>query len=63
MSVAQINALGNLSGFGANYLIGAIKDATDSYPLSLMPIMVLSAIGAVAVVWIGHSQRQAVAAE
>jgi len=25
--------------------------------------MVLSAIGAVAVVWIGHGQRQAVAAE
>ena len=61
--IAQINALGNLSGFGANYLIGAIKDTTGSYPLSLMPIMVLSAIGAVAVVWIGHGQRQAVAAE
>jgi sugar phosphate permease len=61
--IAQINALGNLSGFGANYLIGAIKDATGSYPLSLMPIMVLSAIGAVAVVWIGHGRRQAVAAE
>jgi nitrate/nitrite transporter NarK len=61
--IAQINALGNLSGFVANYLIGAIKDATGSYPLSLMPIMLLSAMGAVAVVWIGHGRRHMVAAE
>ena len=61
--IAQVNALGNLSGFAANYLIGAIKDATGSYPLSLMPIMALSAIGAVAVVWIGHGRRQVAAAE
>jgi len=61
--IAQVNALGNLSGFAANYLIGAIKDATGSYPLSLMPIMALSAVGAVAVVWIGHGRRHVVAAE
>jgi nitrate/nitrite transporter NarK len=61
--IAQINALGNLSGFGANYLIGAIKDATGSYPLSLMPIMALSAIGAVAVVWIGRGQHHVMPAE
>jgi nitrate/nitrite transporter NarK len=61
--IAQINALGNLSGFAANYLIGAIKDATGSYPLSLMPIMALSAIGAVAVVWIGHGRQHAIPAE
>jgi D-galactonate transporter len=61
--IAQINALGNLSGFASNYLIGAIKDATGSYPLSLMPIMVLSAIGAVAVVWIGRGRQQTVPAE
>lgn len=61
--IAQINALGNLSGFVANYLIGAIKDATGSYPLSLMPIMALSALGAVAVVWIGHARHRVVLAE
>jgi MFS transporter, ACS family, tartrate transporter len=61
--IAQVNALGNLSGFAANYLIGAIKDATGSYPLSLMPIMALSAIGAVAVVWIGHGRRHVAPAE
>jgi ACS family tartrate transporter-like MFS transporter len=54
--IAQINALGNLSGFAANYLIGAIKDATGSYALSLLPIMALAAVAAGAVLWIsrGH---------
>jgi nitrate/nitrite transporter NarK len=61
--IAQVNALGNLSGFAGNYLIGAIKDATGSYPLSLMPIMALAAVGAVAVVWIGHGRHHVVAAE
>jgi sugar phosphate permease len=61
--IAQINALGNLSGFAANYLIGAIKDATGSYPLSLLPIMALSALGAVAVVWIGRTRHRVVPAE
>jgi ACS family tartrate transporter-like MFS transporter len=61
--IAQVNALGNLSGFACNYLIGAIKDATGSFPLSLMPIMALSAIGAVAVVWIGHGRRHVAVAE
>jgi MFS family permease len=61
--IAQINALGNLSGFVANYLIGAIKDATGSYPLSLLPIMALGAIAAVAVVWISRGHVSVVPAE
>jgi MFS family permease len=61
--LAQINALGNLAGFFANYSIGWIKDATGSYPLALMPIMLLAAIGAVAVMLIGRSRTHAVAAE
>lgn len=60
--LAQINALGNLAGFFANYAIGWIKDATGSYPLALMPIMLLAAIGAVAVVLIGRPRAPAVAA-
>ena len=36
--LAQINALGNLSGFFFNYLIGWIKDETGSFPLAMMPI-------------------------
>lgn len=61
--IAQINALGNLSGFAANYLIGAIKDATGSYPLSLLPIMALAAIAAGAVMRIGRGHQFVVAAE
>jgi len=61
--IAQINALGNLSGFGATYLIGAIKDATGSYPLSLLPIMALAATAATAVVLISRGHRYVVVTE
>ena len=36
--LAQINALGNLSSFFFNYLIGWIQAETGSFPLALMPI-------------------------
>jgi sugar phosphate permease len=54
--IAQINALGTVSGFAGTYLIGAIKDATGSYPLALTPIMGLAAIAAVAVLIVGRNQ-------
>lgn len=54
--LAQINALGNLSGFACNYLIGTIKTATGSFPLALMPIAFLAAAGTLAVIWIGRGQ-------
>lgn len=57
------NALGNLSGFAANYLIGAIKDGTGSYSLSLLPIMAVAGIAAVAVVWISRGHRYVAVAE
>jgi len=59
--LAQINALGNLSGFFCNYLIGWIKDETGSFPLAIMPIAALSAIGMVAVVLVGRGQPRTVA--
>ena len=37
--LAQINALGNLSGFVFNYLIGWIHAETGSFPLALTPIV------------------------
>ena len=45
--IAQINAIGNLGGFAGTSLLGVIKDATGSYPLGLLPLAVLSGIGAV----------------
>ncbi len=61
--IAQVNALANLGAFGGSWLLGTIKDATGSYPLALLPLVVLSAAGAVAVVLIGRGQpRSAVSA-
>jgi MFS family permease len=51
--LAQINALGNLSSFAFNYLIGWIQAETHSFPLALMPIALVSAIGALSVLAIG----------
>lgn len=59
--LAQINALGNLSGFFCNYLIGWIKDETGSFPLAIMPIAALAAAGTVAVLVVGRGQPRTVA--
>ena len=48
-AIAGINALGSLPGFFASALIGAIKDATGSYPIATMPIAALCLVGAIAV--------------
>ncbi len=58
--LAQINALGNLSGFVFNYLIGWIQSETGSFPLALMPIAVVSAIGTVCVLVIGRRHPRTV---
>ncbi len=59
--LAQINALGNLSGFFFNYMIGWIKDETGSFPLAIMPIAVVAAIGAISVAMVGRNQPRTVA--
>ncbi len=59
--LAQINALGNLSSFGFNYLIGWIQAETHSFPLALMPIAVVAAIGTISVLVIGRHQPRTAA--
>jgi nitrate/nitrite transporter NarK len=59
--LAQINALGNLSGFFFNYMIGWIKDETGSFPLAIMPIAVVASIGTICVLTIGRNQPRTVA--
>lgn len=59
--LAQINALGNLSGFFCNYLIGWIKEETGSFPWALMPIAALALAGMVAVLAVGRGQPRTVA--
>ncbi len=55
--LAQINALSNLAGFGTTSVMGVIKDATGSFSLALVPLVMLSAAGAVAILWIGRSEH------
>jgi ACS family tartrate transporter-like MFS transporter len=58
--LAQVNAIGNLAGFGGTYLIGAIRDATGSYQLALLPLVALEAIGCVVLI-VMAARRTAVA--
>jgi ACS family tartrate transporter-like MFS transporter len=57
-AIAQVNAIGNLGGFFGSYLLGAIKDATGSYALGLMPLAALSAVGCVLVLSLGRREGQ-----
>lgn len=59
--LAQINALGNLSGFFFNYMIGWIKDETGSFPLAIMPIALVATIGTICILTIGRKQPRTVA--
>ncbi len=54
--IAQINAIGNIGGFVGTYLLGLIKDATSSYPLGLLPLVLLSAAGTIAVLVLGRQR-------
>lgn len=58
--LAQINALGNLSGFLFNYMIGWIKDETGSFPMALMPIAAVATIGVICVITLGRNQPRTV---
>jgi MFS transporter, ACS family, tartrate transporter len=49
-ALAQISAVGNLFGFFASYLIGAIRDATGSYPLALVPLLIMCVIATLALI-------------
>src|SRR5581483_9384080 len=57
-AIAQVNAIGNLGGFFGSYMLGAIKDATGSYALGLMPLAALSAIGCVLVLVLSRGSEQ-----
>ncbi|WP_407159165.1 MFS transporter [Bradyrhizobium sp. STM 3557] len=59
--IAQINAIGNIGGFIGTWLLGVIKDATGSYPLGLLPLAAISAVGCLLVLTIGRGRRRTVA--
>ena len=54
--IAQINAIGNIGGFIGTWLLGVIKDLTGSYPLGLLPLAAISAVGCLLVLTIGRGR-------
>jgi len=56
--IAQINAIGNIGGFIGTWLLGVIKDATGSYPLGLLPLAAISAVGCLLVLTIGRGRAR-----
>lgn len=54
--IAAINTLAHVATFGAVYLIGVIKSSTGSYPVSLLPLVVLGVVGASGLLLAGRSQ-------
>src|SRR5262249_53269331 len=53
--LAQINALSNLAGFATTYVMGYIRDATGSFALALVPLVILSAVASLAILMIGRT--------
>ncbi len=56
--LAQINALGTLAAFFFSYMIGWIQAETNSFALAILPIAIVSALGAVGVIAAGASQQK-----
>jgi len=56
--IAAINTLSHLGTSGATWLLGYIKGATGSFSLSLIPLAVLTGLGACIVLWMGRSQKR-----
>ena len=53
--LAQINAISNLAGFGATYVMGFIRDVTGSFSLALVP---LAAVAALAILVMGRADTR-----
>jgi MFS family permease len=49
VGIAMVVSIGNLSGFAAPWMIGAIKEATGTYPPALLAIGICTLIGALVI--------------
>ena len=61
--IAAINSIGNLAGFVGPFLIGAIKDATGSFTLGLLPLIAFAVVAGLVVLAMGRQSPAAVPAE
>jgi MFS transporter, ACS family, tartrate transporter len=52
--LAQINALSNLAGFATVYVVGAIRQASGSFPPALLPLAALAAVSGATMLWLGR---------
>jgi len=59
--IAGINAVSNLAGGGMVSLVGAVQEATGSYSVALLPIVVLALIGAILALMIGRRRDPVIA--
>lgn len=59
--LAQINALGTVAAFFFSYLIGWIQVETHSFALAILPIAIVSALGAVGVIVAGRNHPRVTA--
>jgi MFS transporter, ACS family, tartrate transporter len=57
--LAQINALGTVAAFFFSYMIGWIQVRTHSFALAILPIALVSVLGAVAVIVAGRNHPRA----
>lgn len=59
--IAAINTISHLATGVITSSIGALRQATGSFPVALLPLCALTAIGALLVLWIGRNQVAAAA--
>ena len=55
--LAMVNAVGTGCGFICNALMGAIYDATHSYPFAMLPIVAFAMLGTVMLLVLGQPKR------
>ena len=58
--IAAINTLAHLGTGVITSIIGVLRDKTGSFPVALLPLCVLTAVGCLLVFWIGREQARAV---
>jgi nitrate/nitrite transporter NarK len=57
--IAWINAIGNLAGYVGPYVIGTIRDATNSMMLALLVLSASALFSSLATLWIAPSSARA----
>ena len=57
--IAAINTLAHLGTGAITSVIGVLRDKTGSFPVALLPLCVLTAVGCLLVFWIGREQMRA----